>query len=256
MKSVLPVYRRGDSAWHRMDPRLKLVAVVLLLVATAAIRHLDAALLSLGLCVSLLVTARLPVRWWLDRLVGIAAFLLLVAIVLPFTAGPRDWDWGFFYVSSRGVELALIFMGKALSAAALGLFLLGTAPFETTLHAATALKLPSPLVQVLLITWRYVQVMYQTILDFRIALRLRGFRNRVRWRTYRTISGVIGTLLVQGFDHAERVAQAMRCRGYQGRVATLEEFHIRGKDVLLSLLLLTGGILVVMTETRHYLPRS
>src|SRR5690349_17415481 len=112
MKSALPVYRRGDSAWHRMDPRLKLAAVVLLLVATATIRHLDAAMLSLVLCVTLLLSARLPVRWWLDRLGGIAAFLMLVAVVLPFTAGPRDCDWGLFYVSSQGVELAFIFMGK------------------------------------------------------------------------------------------------------------------------------------------------
>lgn len=225
-----------------MDPRLKLVGVALLLVCVATLRHLDAALMSLALCVGLLVTARLPFRWWLDRLAAIGGFFLLVAVVLPFTAGPRDWDWVVVDVSSKGVLLALVFMAKALSAAALGLFLLGTAPFETTLHAATALRLPGPLVQVLLITWRYVQVMYQTILDFRVALRLRGFRNRVRWRTYRAISGVIGTMLVQGFDHAERVAQAMRCRGYQGKVATLHEFRVRTSDVALFLgLLFFGG---------------
>lgn len=241
MRSVLPVYQRRDSLWHRMDPRLKLIGVVVLLVCFAVLRQLDAALLALACAVVLLATARLPVRWWLNYLSGVAAFLLLVAIVLPFTAGPRDWDWGLFAVSRDGVLLALVFMAKALAAAALGLFLLSTAPFETTLHAATALRLPGPLVQVLLITWRYVQVMYQTILDFRVALRLRGFRNRMRWRTYRAISGVIGTMLVQGFDHAERVAQAMRCRGYQGRVATLQEFRVTGLDVALFLGLLAAG---------------
>jgi len=230
-----------------MDPRLKLVGIVVLLVCVATLRRLDAAVVGLTVGVLLLATARLPLRWWLNYLGGVAAFLVLVAVVLPFTAGPRDWDWGLFNVSRPGVVLALVFIAKALAAAALGLFLLGTAPFETTLHAATALRLPGPLVQVLLITWRYVQVMYQTILDFRVALRLRGFRNRVRWRTYRAISSVIGTMLVQGFDHAERVAQAMRCRGYQGRVATLQKFQVTGGDVVLFLLLVgIGGAAVLL----------
>jgi cobalt/nickel transport system permease protein len=231
-----------------MDPRFKLVGVVLLIIVVAMLQRLEAALLGLVLSVALLISARLPVRWWLDRLAGVGAFLLLVAVVLPFTAGPRDWDWGLVYVSRTGVELALIFLGKALTTAALALFLLGTAPFETTLHAATALHVPAPLVQVFLITWRYVQVMYQTILDFRVALRVRGFRNRVHWRTYRAISGVIGTMLVQGVDHAERVAQAMRCRGYRGRMATLHEYRVIPRDYLLFLTLVVSGVLLVGTN--------
>jgi cobalt/nickel transport system permease protein len=216
-----------------MDARWKLVAVVIALFILPWLNNLLIALMAFLMSLLLLATAKIPITWWRDRLLAVGLFLLLFVVVLPFTVGQTTWTVAGIGISERGLSLALVILFKSLAALSLTLFLIGTTTFETLLHAATKLGTPRPILRVLLITWRYVRIMYDTIDHFRIALRLRGFRNRVQWETYRTISSVVGTMLVLGFEHTERVSQAMRCRGYQGRVETLQEFRTTKRDVLL-----------------------
>jgi cobalt/nickel transport system permease protein len=55
---------------------------------------------------------------------------------------------------------------------------------------------------------------------------------------------VTGTLLVRGSDRAERVAQAMRCRGFDGHFRTTTAFRTRPADVGMFLLIVgvVGGL--------------
>lgn len=216
-----------------MDARWKLVAILLVLFFLPWLNTLPSAVMAFLLSLLLLSTAQIPISWWRDRFIAVSFFLTLFVIVLPFTVGEPTWSWSFVSISLRGINLAAIIFFKSLAAVSLTLFLLGTTPFETLLHAATRLGTPRPVLRVLIITWRYVRITYDTIDHFRIALRLRGFRNRASWQTYQTIASVVGTLLVLGFEHTERVSHAMRCRGYQGRVETLEIFSTKTRDILL-----------------------
>jgi cobalt/nickel transport system permease protein len=231
-----------------MDARWKLVAVFIGLLVLPWLNNLPIAVLAFLFSLLLLASAKIPYAWWRDRLIAVGLFLLLFVVVLPFTVGQTTWTVAGIGISERGLVLALIILFKSLAALSLTLFLIGTTTFETLLHAATKLGTPRPILRVLLITWRYVRIMYDTIEHFRIALRLRGFRNRVRWDTYRTISSVVGTLLVLGFEHTERVSQAMRCRGYHGRVETLQEFKTTRWDLVLFLAVaMSYGCLLVLT---------
>lgn len=216
-----------------MDARWKLVAAFLAFFSLPWLTSLPAALIAFLLSLLLLINAEIPYSWWRDRLLGVGIFLSLFVIVLPLTIGPTSWSFGILSISKRGTLLAMLILFKSLTAVSWTLFLIGTTSMETMLHAATTLRVPLPLLRVGIITWRFVFIMYETIEQFRIALRLRGFRNRAQWQTYRTIASIVGTLLVQGVEHTERVSQAMRCRGYRGRVVTLQEFHTRMFDVFL-----------------------
>jgi cobalt/nickel transport system permease protein len=83
----------------------------------------------------------------------------------------------------------------------------------------------------------------------RIAVRTRGYRNRPSRHSYRTIGNVAGTLLVRSAERAERVSQAMRCRGFDGQFRSLTEFRTTLPDVLFFIVmtvvfaaLLTWGV--------------
>jgi cobalt/nickel transport system permease protein len=241
MQSVLPIPVFCDSPWHRMDARWKLAGVLLGLILVVGVRSPAGAAVGLGLSVGCLVSARLPWRWWLDRLAGVGLFLVLIVCLLPWHLQAEPGSWLAVRFSPAGMKLAETIFFKALAATALALLLFGTASVETTLHAAAALGTPQAILRIMMVCWRYVQVMHQVVHDFRIALRLRGFRNLPNWQTYRTISQIIGTMLVQGFERAERAAQAMRCRGYQGAIASLEEFRTHWQDPVLTLVLVFCG---------------
>jgi cobalt/nickel transport system permease protein len=241
MQSVLTSTTSGHSLWHRLDARLKLVGILINLVLLAFITTFSSAVLALGISLLFLLWSGVPLRTWLERFLSVAGFLLLFVIVLPWTVGPSDLPWG---LSQRGLYLASMIFCKGLCAIAWVLFLTGTTTIEDLLHAATQLHLPRPILRVLIVTWHYVQVMYRTIDDFRVALRLRGFRNKPSWQTYQTMTSVIGTLFVYGYDRTERLVQAMHLRGYHGTTVSLDDqpMHWRDTVYLLMIVLGNGGL--------------
>src|SRR5262249_59414532 len=86
-------------------------------------------------------------------------------------------------------------------------------------------------VQLALRACRLLCVLVDEVGRLRVALRVRGFRNRMDWHSYRVVGAVAGTLLVRGHERAERVAHAMRCRGFDGTFRALAEFRTRAADV-------------------------
>jgi cobalt/nickel transport system permease protein len=124
------------------------------------------------------------------------------------------------------------------------LVLLATAPLDALLKAAHSLRVPGLLVQLALLSYRYLLVLADELARLRVALRARGFRSRATRHAYRTAGQVAGTLLVRGHERAERVHQAMRCRGFDGRFRSLEAFHTAAADVG-AFALIAGGALGV-----------
>ena len=88
------------------------------------------------------------------------------------------------------------------------------------------------LIQLALLSYRYLFVLGDELDRLRVALRVRGFRNRASWHSYRTVGHAAGTLLVRGYERADRVSAAMRCRGFDGRFRSLAVFRTRRADVL------------------------
>jgi len=208
------------SPLARLDPRWKLAALLPAILVAAALRSwpmILTAALATGL---LLALARLPWRLLATRFAALGVLLLPFLIVLPLTQGRAGWV--------AGAEVA----GRAFAVFGLGLILIATSSFSRTMQAAEALGLPRLLGHLTLLSYRYVFVLADEFARLRIALRLRGFRNRAGMHSYRTIGHVTGTLLVRGAAQAERVAQAMRCRGFDGRFRSLHDFRTRRADLL------------------------
>src|SRR5690606_32216786 len=99
------------------------------------------------------------------------------------------------------------------------------------------------LTHVALLTHRYVATFGQDLTRIRWALAARGFRARTDLSTSRTLATAAGTLLLRSLDRTERVEQAMRCRGYGGRLVEEAPPRLRARDplALLVALALVGG---------------
>jgi cobalt/nickel transport system permease protein len=72
--------------------------------------------------------------------------------------------------------------------------------------------------------------------------------NRPSRHCYRTLGHVAGTLLVRGHERAERVGQAMRCRGFDGHFRTLTTFRTTAADVTAFLLIVGGAAGLVLLD--------
>ncbi|HEY7315881.1 MAG TPA: cobalt ECF transporter T component CbiQ [Gemmataceae bacterium] len=245
---------RTRSFLSRLDPRWKLAALLLAAAVAATLHTLPAAGVALVATLLLALLARLPARWFLERLAALALFLALFTLPLPWLLGDNGpgWTFGRLHFSLHGVEVALGLAARAVAIVTLLLVLQATTPLEDTLKAAHALRIPGLFVQLGLLTYRYVFVLADELGRLRIALRVRGYRNRVRRHSYRTAGHVAGTLLVRGYERAERVGQAMRCRGFEGRFRSLTAFRTRPVDVLAFVLIVASAAALAAWD---WLPR-
>lgn len=244
----------ASSFLSRFDPRWKLAALLIFAAVTATLHRVAVAAVALAVALALAFLGRLPRRWFLQRLGAAALFFALFALPLPWLIGGDGpgWMWGPIRLSQRGFEAALLLSAKAIALVSLFLTLQATASLETTFKAARALRIPGLLVQLALLTYRYVFVLAEELRRLRIALRVRGYRNRVRRHSYRTAGHIAGTLLVRGYERAERVGQAMRCRGFDGQFRSLIAFTTRPADVAAFFLFVAGAAALAVWD---WLPR-
>jgi cobalt/nickel transport system permease protein len=245
---------RTQSLVSRLDPRWKLAALLLAAGVAATLHTLPAAALALAAALLLALLARLPPRWFLERLGALALFLALFTLPLPWLLGDDGpgWTCGPVRFSLHGLAIALLLSAKAVTIVTLFLVVQATAPLEANLKAAHALRVPGLLVQLGLLSYRYLFVLADELARLRIALRVRGYRNRANRHSYRTAGHVAGTLLVRGYERAERVSQAMRCRGFDGQFRSLMAFSTRPADILAFLLVTAGAAALAAWD---WLPR-
>lgn len=239
-----------NSALGHFDPRWKLAALLAAAGCVLMLRCVATAALAFGGVLLLAVLARLPWRWCLARLGIVLLVLTPFVVLLPFVQGEAEpaWQVGPLRFAPVGVWLALRLLLKSFALMLLMLVLLATAPLPTTFRAAQSLRVPGLLVQLGELIYRYVFVLVGELNRLRVALRVRGYRNRPTLHCYRTIGHVTGTLLVRGYEQAERVEQAMRCRGYDGQFRTLHDFHTRRADVLGFFLIVVFAAALVIAD--------
>jgi cobalt/nickel transport system permease protein len=163
---------------------------------------------------------------------------------LPFFPQPDHaaWELGGITLSQTGTLRLFTLTAKLGGMVSLMLVLLATAPLHDTFKAAHTLHIPRVLIHLVTLTYRYVFLLIEEFARLRIALRVRGFRNQVNVHSYRTIGQVAGTLLVRSHERSDRVAQAMRCRGFDGDFRSLHDFTTTWRDVLAFTIILAYAV--------------
>ncbi len=246
--SFFPHDKIPNSPLARWDARWKLAALLIAAFGIATLDHLapSAAALCGGLI--LLLLARLPLRWIYGRLGLFCIAALPFVLVLPFTLdlnGP-GWDLGPVHISEQGISAGLGVFCRCVAIGCLTLIVIGTAPFHHTLSAAHKLKVPGLLVMLVGLAYRYTFLLFDEYRRIRVALRTRGFLVRANRQGYRTLSYTTGAIIVRGADRADRVAAAMRCRGFDGTFRTTSAFRTSTADFIFFLLaiLCTAAMIV------------
>ena len=197
------------------DPRLRLVAAALTVVAVSQLGGLVAAAIAAASALLVaLVHGQIPWR----RLLHLETFLLLLFISMPFTVpGTPVFALGPLEASAEGFARAAT-IGCKVSAAVLlvAVFLGGLEPVRLG-AALRDLRVPERLVRLFVTTARHTSLVRDEARRLLEAMRARGFRLRSNRHTWRSIGYLIGMLLVRALARAERIEEAMLCRGYDGR---------------------------------------
>ena len=146
------------------------------------------------------------------------AFLLpslaLVAVVTPGTPVVELWGVS---ITTRGLDVAATTGLRAVASLTVLSFLVLTTTVPQLIAALDGLRLPAPVVELLLFVYRGIQVLVGESTRLHTAARLRGgFRSRRS--LFRTTKLVGASLLVSSLDRATAFGVAMESRNYAGRM--------------------------------------
>jgi len=246
-------FAAGHSPVHRLDPRFRVIAATVFSCLAAVFDRFEALGLFLALAVVLTATARLDLRQVARRLLLVNGLILFLWAVLPLTTGGAAvLTIGPASVTREGLLLSARITLKSNAILLALIALVATQPIGTLGHALNRLKVPDKLVHLLLITYRYIFVLEQEYLRLVRAARVRCFTPSTRIHTYRTYAYLIGMLFVRAAARADRVHQAMVCRGFAGRFFSLKQFSLTAADgawaAAMAIALLAAGWLEWMPK--------
>ncbi len=204
------------------DPRLRIVAVVVLAFTFSALRGPAALALMVLATVTLVGLSRTPPLRVLAalRLPGLVVAGLVA--LLPFTSGQTVLtDIGPLTLRAEGLAAATGIALRFLSIFTLIVVFLGDVPVPRLIGALRRLGLPALLVDLALLTLRHIEDLRADLARMQTAMRLRGGQS---WRgRFRTTGWLLASLLLRSHARSERIYHAMILRGHGAKGAALPE---------------------------------
>lgn len=228
-----------DSSIDRLHPKTRLVATLAILIFATILHNPVVLAISMVAALALVRLARLP---WADlrhRLLHVEGFMVVLLVLLPFTVtGTPLFVLGPVVATGEGVTRALTVAMKVNICALTILALLGSLDPVHIGRAAEDLGAPSKFVKLFLFTIRYVSVFRAETNRLTEAMRARGFRPGSNLHTWRAFGNLAGTLVVRSIERAQRVDEAMRCRGFSGSIPTVTTGAVKQYDAAFATALL------------------
>ncbi len=171
-------------------------------------------------------------------------------LILPFTTPGSPFFVVFgLSLTQEGIELALLLTLKSNAILLFMTTLISTTQPVTLGQALDSLHVPEKLTFLLLISYRYLGVIFQEYNRLATAARVRGFLPRTSPRTYRTYGYLLAMVLINSFDRAQRVYQAMLLRGFQGRFYALHEFQLSFTDWGITVFTIILATVIFLTDS-------
>jgi len=228
-------FATGNSQLHRLDPRLKVLFATVYSFVVALSNSFPTLFAALFLSLVLICLARLNVRDVAKRVALVNGLILLFWLVLPLTfKGEALFYLGPFAVTREGMLVAARITLKSNTILLAFIALIASSSIATIGYALNRLRVPGKLVHLILLTYRYTFVIEEEYQRLVRAAKVRGFRPGNNMHTYRTYAYLIGMLFVRASSRAERVYQAMLCRGFKGKFYCLREFSFSNLDLIWS----------------------
>lgn len=227
---------------QRLDPRIKLIACLCLLVSCARVHAVWPLLALFALALGLASLSRIPLArlggLWLGALCLSGAIALLAPFLVPGTTlcTLPYLEWA---VTRQGLCTALLLIARALvSVTLVGLLILAT-PWTHLLKALRCLGVPAVVVALLGMTHRYIFVLLAQAIEMCEARRSRLIAPLSGLQQRQLVAASVGMLVGKALQLSGDEHLAMISRGYRGEIRLLHSFRTRLRDWLTLIVAVT-----------------
>ena len=257
---TLGQYFPGNTPIHRLDPRIKLIWVVIYIVALFSAQWLLTYGLVLGLLIAVVALSKIQFKVILKSMKPLLFIILLTGLLnLFYTQGTPLVSFWIFTITREGIFSA-VFMVLRISMLITGTFMLTytTSPIALTdglerlLGPLKKIKVPvHELTMMMCIALRFIPTLIEETDKIISAQKARGadFETGSIFSRAKALIPILVPLFISSFRRADELAVAMECRCYHGGEGRtrLKELSYRRVDyiVLIGGLLFVAGIIVL-----------
>ncbi|MBN2324105.1 MAG: energy-coupling factor transporter transmembrane protein EcfT [Spirochaetes bacterium] len=222
----------GSSLLHMLDPRVKIVVCVMLIVSAVLVGRIFAVTLLFVLVVSVLVGTGVGAGLAFRALRPVAPFLAVLAVIQMFAIPQlREnavivWEWRFLHMTDRSIVSGVLLIGRfAVIVMALHLFSVTTSTNQL-IHGVEQLVRPlekigvpaHELAMVVHISLRFLPILLFETEKLMMAQASRGadFGKGRGVRRLRRLFPLFVPMFLISLRHAEAIAESMESRCYTG----------------------------------------
>jgi len=221
----------GDTCVHRLHPTVKLLTTMIFIITVASFdRYALGRLVPYIFYPTLLMAlSETPYSMLLKRFFIALPFCLFAGIANIIFDRTTAFEIGAISISYGTVSLFVILFKMYLCVMAV-LLLVSVTPLAEITAAMRRLKIPGVFVSVFEMTYRYIGVLFAEAHTMRTAYVLRSAGGK--GIAMRDMGGFAGQLLLRSIDRADRVYNAMKCRGYATHTIRQNGKPIKWQDIV------------------------
>jgi len=228
------------SPIHDLHPLAKLIPTIVYIFLTVSFGKYELSGLSVMVLfpVALYQVSGVPIRTCFRKLRIVLPLVCAVGLFNPFFDHVPMLSIGGIVISG-GVISMLTLMLKGVFCLMASFLLAATTSIDAICAALRKLHIPSLLVTLLLLTYRYISVMLEEVSVMTTAYKLRAPGQK--GIHYSAWGSFLGQLLLRSMDRAEDIYGSMQLRGFHGEFSYADIRRLNRKD----LCFLFGSILVL-----------
>lgn len=253
-------YFPGDSLLHSMDPRTKILATLIYIVAIFFAQTVVSYLFVTAFTVWVIWLSKLSVRLLWNALKPLWIIIVFTLAIHVFTStGTVLWQWSFIHITKEGLQMGVLMTARLVYLILFSsLLTYTTSPIRLTdgierlLRLFQRLGVPShELAMMMTIALRFIPTLLEETDRIMKAQESRGadFTTGSLVKRAKSMVPLLVPLFISAFRRADDLAVAMeaRCyRGGEGRTRMKELCYTRLDTVSMSILILVVLIILVM----------
>ena len=249
----------GDTVIHRLDPRTKLIMVIVYIITLFSAEKFVTYGLVLAFLALVIALSKIQLKTILKSLKPLLFIIVLTAILyLFYTPGEELFSFWIFTVTKEGV-LSAVFMALRITMLIAGTFMLTytTSPIALTdgleqlLNPLKKIRVPvHELSMMMCIALRFIPTLIEETDKIMSAQKARGadFETGSLFSRAKALIPILVPLFISSFRRADELAVAMECRCYQGGNGRtrMKQLHYARRDAFAMVVGLATMVIVII----------
>jgi cobalt/nickel transport system permease protein len=219
---------------QRLDPRVKLVTLVLFAVTASLVRSVWVLLALVGLNMLLAAASRVGVGSFARKVwasAGLLAFLIALPSALDwFTPGRAIVSLGPVTLTEPGLMGVATLVTRVAAAAGFALLVVWTMRWSDVLRALSAMRLADVVVATLAMTQKQILTLLRTVEQIHLARESRTLGRGTNRENRAWVTERMAFVVRKSMKTADDVYDAMLARGFTGAMPSLVRLRLRPRD--------------------------